>query len=278
MAIRNILVAYNGLPGSDAALQGAVEMQKTLDTHLTGLFAHGNPLLSRHLHRTWMPKKLQEAIVEAADSPTAELRDKFDAICADIAPEKRNWIDSGGSVQRTVARYARLFDITVLGLHEKSRDHSLSHIELYPDRIALESGRPVMIFPTEPAPGFLQKPIVVAWDGKRAAARALGDAMLLLQKGHKIDIVSVGGPPINDATPGVDIHSLLAHHGLNVTISEIAREGKSISDRLVEHCAEVGAGILVMGAYEHSPLQEGLFGGVTQDISLRAEIPVLMSH
>ena len=53
---------------------------------------------------------------------------------------------------------------------------------------------------------------------------------------------------------------------------------KTISQTLVEHCRNVDAGLLVMGAYEHSPLREGLFGGVTQDISLGAEIPVLMSH
>jgi nucleotide-binding universal stress UspA family protein len=64
----------------------------------------------------------------------------------------------------------------------------------------------------------------------------------------------------------------------NVTISEIPLSKKTISQTLIEHCRNVEAGLLVMGAYEHSPLREGLFGGVTQDISLGSEIPVLMSH
>jgi len=70
MSIKNILVAYNGLPGSEAALSGAVLMQQYFDAHITGLFAHGNPFLSRQMNRTWMPRKVQEAIMEAADSPT----------------------------------------------------------------------------------------------------------------------------------------------------------------------------------------------------------------
>ena len=129
MSIKNILVAYNGLPGSDAALTGAVQMQQFYGAHLTGLFAHGNPFLSRQM-KPWMPKKIQEAIMEVADSPNSEIQEKFAQTCAAVPADKLHWIDSGGSVQRTVARYARLFDITVLGMHESSLDHNMSHIEL----------------------------------------------------------------------------------------------------------------------------------------------------
>jgi nucleotide-binding universal stress UspA family protein len=36
--------------------------------------------------------------------------------------------------------------------------------------------------------------------------------------------------------------------------------------------------LLVMGAYEHSPLRAGLIGGVTHDIAIKASLPVSMSH
>ena len=276
--LKNILVAYNGLPGSDAALKGAVQVQQRFDTDLTGLFAHGNPFLSRQLHKAWMPQKMQDAIVEAADSPSDDIREKFDEICQVVPAEKKTWINSGGSVQTTVTRYSRLFDLTILGMHEKSFAHNLSHLELFPDRIALESGRPVLVFPSNPPVDCFDKTIVIAWDGKRAAARALADAKLFLKAGHNVDLVSIGRMPLAEATPGVDIGKLFKNHGWNVTISEIPLSKKTISQILVEYCRNVDAGLLVMGAYEHSPLREGLFGGVTQDISLGAEIPVLMSH
>ena len=75
--LKNILVVYNGLPGSDAALKGAVQVQQRFDMDRTGLFAHGNPFLSRQLHKAWMPQKMQDAIVEAADSPSDDIREKF---------------------------------------------------------------------------------------------------------------------------------------------------------------------------------------------------------
>lgn len=59
---------------------------------------------------------------------------------------------------------------------------------------------------------------------------------------------------------------------------ELPRKRRSIADVLVAHCEEAGASLLVMGAYEHSPLRENLIGGVTHDIAMRASIPVLMSH
>lgn len=277
MSIKNILVAYNGLPGSDAALSGAVQMQQFYGAHLTGLFAHGNSSLS-HQIKPWMPKKVQQAIMEVAESSHRDIRDTFDRICAPVPPEKLHWIDSGGPVQRTVAAYARLFDITVLGLHETTPIHGQSHIEIYPDRVTFDSGRPVILYPGTHTGSVFGGRAVVAWDGGRAAARALADAMQILETESSVEIVSVGRSPLTGTLPGIDVQVVLDRHDLNVTVTELPRDRRSIADTLVAHCDKVGASLLVMGAYEHSPLREGLIGGVTHDIAARAKIPVLMSH
>ena len=277
MSIKNILVAYNGLPGSNTALRGAVLMQQYYGAHLTGLFAHGNPFLSRQM-KPWMPKKVQAALLEVADSPTQDVQDKFRATCSVVPEDRLHWIDSGGSVQRTVARYARLFDITVLGMHESNLERTLSHIDIYPDRVTFDSGRPVIIFPANFEGTLFGKRAVVAWDGGRAAARALADAMQILKTEDEVEIVSVGRSPLEGALPGIDVGMILDRHDVKVTLTELPRSKRSIADTLVDHCDAVGASLLVMGAYEHSPLREGLIGGVTHDIALRARIPVLMSH
>ncbi|WP_439154798.1 universal stress protein [Yoonia sp.] len=277
MAIKNILVAYNGLPGSEAALHGAVAIQQHYDTHLTGLFAHGGSKLS-HQIKPWMPQKVQDAIMQVEDDSHAELRAKFDQICASVPHEKRHWIDSGGPVHRTVAAYARLYDLTILGMHEAATEYGQSHIEIYPDRITFDSGRPVVIFPATYKKTTFGKKTVVAWDGGRAASRALADAIRLLEKDDPVEIVSVGRSPFSGSLPGIDAGLILQRHDLNVTLTELPRDKRSIADTLVEHCQQTSADLLVMGAYEHSPLREGLFGGVTRDIAMRANIPVLMSH
>jgi nucleotide-binding universal stress UspA family protein len=276
MSIKNILVAYNGLPGAQAALQGAVMMQKHYDAHLTGLFAYGNSALSGRI-QPWMPQKVQDAILEVDQRAHQDIRDKFTDMTADISADKKHWIENKGPVQRTLSAFARLYDITVLGMHETS-EYGQAHIEIYPDRITLDSGRPVITFPAGYNGKLTKRRVVVAWDGGRAAARALADAMQILDQEDTVEIVSVGRLPLAQTLPDFDVRMVFERHNLNVTLTELSRDRRSIADTLVDHCEKVGAGLLVMGAYEHSPLREGLIGGVTHDIAARAKIPVLMSH
>ena len=43
-------------------------------------------------------------------------------------------------------------------------------------------------------------------------------------------------------------------------------------------CAEIGADMLVMGAYTHSRLRQMILGGVTKHVLAAAELPVLMGR
>jgi len=277
MSITNLLVAYNGLPGSDAALSGALMMQRYFDAHLTGLFAHGGSSLA-HQMKPWMPQSIQNAILEVQEKSHVEIEARFRAACGGVPTDKLHWIDHPGPVQRTVATYARLYDITVLGMHEAAADYGQSHIEIYPDRIAYDSGRPVILFPANYTGSVFNRRALVAWDGGRAAARALADAMQILETEDHVEIVSIGRAPFDTTLPGIDVGTVLDRHKVKVTLTELPRGRKTIAETLVDHCEATGAGLLVMGAYEHSPLREGLFGGVTHDIALMARIPVLMSH
>jgi len=47
---------------------------------------------------------------------------------------------------------------------------------------------------------------------------------------------------------------------------------------LLDKARELGADMLVMGAYVHSPLREALLGGVTRHMLAHADLPVLMRH
>ena len=276
MSIRNILVAYNGLPAAESALQGAVAMQKHYDAHLTGLFAFGDSNLSGRI-QPWMPQKVQDALLEVDSQSSQKIREQFADACSAIPADKRHWSENKGPVHRTLAAYARLYDITVLGMHEDGA-YGQEHLEIHPDRVTLDSGRPVISFPAGHTPQLTGRHVVVAWDGGRAAARALADALQVLKSDDTIEIVSVGRLPFAQTLPDFDVTQFFQRHDLSVTLTELPRDRRTIADTLVDHCDSTGAGLLVMGAYEHSPLREGLIGGVTQTIASRANIPVFMSH
>ncbi|MEL6681775.1 MAG: universal stress protein [Pseudomonadota bacterium] len=276
MSIRNILVAYNGLPSSDAALQGAIAMQKQYDAHLTGLFAYGDSNLATRI-QPWMPQKVRDALLETDDQSNQMIRDKFRESCTEISEAKRHWIENKGPVHRTLAAYARLYDITVLGMHEDAA-YGQEHLEIHPERVTLESGRPVISFPAGQSAGLGGQHVVIAWDGGRAAARALADALQILDPSNTIEIVSVGRVPFAQTLPDFDVTQFFDRHGLSVKLTSLARDARTIAETLLDHCETVRAGLMVMGAYQHSPLREGLIGGVTQDIAARAKIPIFMSH
>jgi nucleotide-binding universal stress UspA family protein len=54
--------------------------------------------------------------------------------------------------------------------------------------------------------------------------------------------------------------------------------GREPGQVLQQHAKDVGAELVVMGAYGHSRLQERIFGGTTQWTIENADIPVLMSR
>ena len=52
----------------------------------------------------------------------------------------------------------------------------------------------------------------------------------------------------------------------------------TISDLLLSRAADLGADMIVAGAYHHSQLREALIGGVSRDLLRHMTVPVLMSH
>ena len=119
---------------------------------------------------------------------------------------------------------------------------------------------------------------LVAWDGKRAAARALVDAMHILQTKSRVTVLTIGKGDTLPTRAGDDVLTLLRHHGVVAELLLRPQGRDGIGRTILNTCAEVGAGLLVMGAYEHSKFSEDILGGVTRDIFSHTTIPVLMSH
>jgi nucleotide-binding universal stress UspA family protein len=52
----------------------------------------------------------------------------------------------------------------------------------------------------------------------------------------------------------------------------------SIGEGILAEVAALEADLLVMGAYDHSPLYESILGGVTRHVLKTGHTPVLMRH
>jgi nucleotide-binding universal stress UspA family protein len=143
------------------------------------------------------------------------------------------------------------------------------------------SGRPVVIFrgDTGDKAPLAFKRILIAWDGGRAASRAVADAMPLLKAAEEVRILTI----VDDkpATVGAQTDALrrhLAAHGIEAQAEEHTADGRGAGDVLEQVATERGFDLLVMGAFGHSRVREFLLGGATQHILTAPPIPVLLAH
>ena len=119
---------------------------------------------------------------------------------------------------------------------------------------------------------------VLAWDGNRIATRALSGAMTVLETKEKVIVVTVDRPNLGTPLSGINVTTVLTRHDIPTESKMVAPSKKTTAEVLLAECKAVGAGLLVMGAFERSSLRHDFMGGVTTDVLNASQIPVLMSH
>lgn len=212
----------------------------------------------------------------------ARLRDAFEAECKKCSlPAEWRMIDSQHEgVAEVVMKHGRAADLIIASQRDSSWD--FSPVLDDPERLAIESGRPVLVIPHSRRCAILGKRVTVAWNGRREATRAVFDALPLLQSAESVRIVWVSAQEGNDADLGSvragDIAAALTRHGVACEPLSSFRAGSAVADSLLSTLAADGSELLVMGAYGHSRLREFVFGGVTQHVLKHMTMPVLMSH
>jgi nucleotide-binding universal stress UspA family protein len=198
------------------------------------------------------------------------------AAATDVSTEWRAVEGDSAEVTSVHARYA---DLTVLG--QVDPDHPTGASDL-PEQVILGSGRPVIVVPYAGTFKTMGQHVMVAWNASREATRAVNDALPILERAARVRVVSVNpedGPPRgHGAVPGADISLHLARHGVRVETETVNADHVRVDDALLSRAFDVGADLIVMGAYGHSRLGEFVLGGATRHILRQITIPVLMSH
>jgi len=279
MALKNLLVAYNNSASAQNALDVALVMQTKFDTHITGLVAHEHPRAGNQMDG-WVPDAIKKTILESEQKTCAAIETAWNkAIEGRCVAAQTHWIQTAGEANATVMAYGRYFDLTLMGQAGKAEEGRPMISQ--PDLVALQSGRPVMVVPREFDRQPVNDKVVLAWDGRRAAARAMADAVQFLEEVSLVTILTVGNPNPIEQGLQIDVATHLARHGIRTEQEQVKihRGGNvAVGEAIVEFCEKSRPDVLVMGAYEHSKFREDHFGGVTNTVFKDATIPVFMSH
>ena len=168
----------------------------------------------------------------------------------------------------------RLYDLAIVLQPEAERQDNTILRE-----ILLQAGGPVLFIPHIFRGAFKAKRIGICWDGSRLAARALRDARPFLAQADRLLAISISGA---DSTPAEASGDKLAKHlalaGLPVRVIKLPAAPANIQPSVLSVAADENLEMLVMGAYGHSHLQEGILGGVTRAMLGTMTVPTLISH
>lgn len=175
-----------------------------------------------------------------------------------------------------VLLHARAADLIVAC--QVDPDWVLSDLADFPERLALESGRPILMVPNAGAAKAPGGNVVVAWNGSREAARAVFDALPLLTAADVVNILTIEERRMGSGPAAETIARTLARHGVPAQYEYVRADGGDAAEVLRARAQELGADVIVMGAYGHSRWREYVFGGVTRGMTHRAALPILLSH
>ncbi|MBB4371965.1 nucleotide-binding universal stress UspA family protein [Bradyrhizobium sp. cir1] len=180
---------------------------------------------------------------------------------------------------RFVLAQARCADIVVSGGH--STVFSDAFALASPRDLVMQVGRPLLVVPDR-ANWLDLRSVLVAWKDTAEARRAVADALPMLRKARDITIVEIPeqGDDRSSVMAGVtDVAAWLARHGVTATARVLdSARNETAAAQLEKAAGDVGAGLIVAGAYGHSRFRELILGGVTQYLVTQSARSVLLSH
>jgi nucleotide-binding universal stress UspA family protein len=294
MPLQSILVHADLSRHAAARIHAAAQLASEHGAHLTGAAMLG---VSRAIFPNgyqMRPGSLSAACFDPLAQNARLALQRFEAIAGELGVphDARLVLDE---TDDGLARLSRFADLVVLS--QDDPDESLSgHVLDMPDYVILNSARPVLVIPrgaAPPAAGFARRTLV-AWDGSREAAAALGAALPLLRRAGTVTTtaattasITVAMLPGSTLSPAEcqaqqdDLAAFLAHHGLQADFlvrEAVAPYGGDTGRALLAIADELGAGLLVMGCYGHSRLRELWLGGVSRTVLAESRIPALLAH
>jgi nucleotide-binding universal stress UspA family protein len=217
---------------------------------------------------------MARAAEERSKAECARLQDLIKAAAGpDLDLSIDNRIAVLGVAMDAAATEARTFDLALLPWSAGS----LSAQDMA-QSLVFGAGVPVILVPPSPAAGAVDH-IAFAWDGSRAAARALCDALPLLAAGGDVSVVTVQGEKsLSGSGLATTLTASLERRGYNARAVNITLDGRTIAKALQDTALSEGAQLLAMGGFGHSRLRDFILGGATKGVFADLRLPVLLSH
>jgi nucleotide-binding universal stress UspA family protein len=274
-----LLVLLDNSAACAARLHLAMRLARGLDCHLVGLAPTGLIDLPPGSHTAPLASQAAMALDilrDQAEGATQRFSDECH-VCGVTSFEAA--IDESEKAS-AVVRHAHCSDLVLLTqAHRGAPDYQATK-ELV-ERVILESARPTLLLPHTGRFEHVGERVLVAWDDSREVTRALADAMPVLSRSKRVELVFwretalADDPTLRSRLDGV--HRWLGLHGVAAHVYTETPHGR-LADAVLARAGQMDADLVVMGAYGHPRWSQRVLGGATQDMLAATAIPLLLSH
>lgn len=284
--IRKILVPVRGDGKGDNVLAHAAALARVFNAHIEVTHCRARPedLLPFGVPIPAILKsQLLKSVSKVSDMEEAGLREEMLALCKLLKLEitenpngnnvTASFVEEAGRQVDIIRHYGRLADLIAVAQPDVDRNLGANTLK----SALFHTGRPVMMCPSinGPAPELLVQNITVAWNGSLEATRAVALTMDIIKAAGKVTILTVGSKHV-PVSP-VELQEYLQRHGVSADIAQI-RATKNVAKTLLDTSADLGADLMISGAYSDSHERETVLGGNTQYIVDGAKMPVILVH
>lgn len=279
MSYKTILAVLRGEEDCDRVLKAALPLCTQYGSHLVGV--HAEPAPVDYAMPLGIPdanyfKAAQRKAQERTDAIAKRFKDQSAA--AGVSAEWRDLPLFDRNASYAALSSAFCADLVVVQQASPDTDDNAS---TGLETLLFDTGRPVLFVPYAIKPVETVRKVLVAWNGRREAARAVFDALPFIVNAESTEILVVD-PEVSSAADapvaGAEIAAALARHGANVTIETQKSADVPVSAIIENRLSDSGSDLLVMGAYSHMRLREILFGGVTRTVLESMPTLTLMSR
>ena len=264
MGLADILVHIDHLASCGSRLEVAIGLARRHQARLTGL------LVVRHRYPT-------EAAVTAAQECFEQ------RVAAEGIKGRWQCVDGssvGAGMTEVLLSRAPSSDLLVIGQGTGESADVGVPFDL-PERLVLEAGLPVLIVPYAGTFASAGERVLVAWKAGRESTRAVNDALPILQRAHRVEILAKKDAGTYGGMQDGQFAELFAHlarHGVVARPSSLLTRKATLGDALLNRVCDEGFDLLVLGAYAHGEEAKKALGSVARQLLQQMTVPVLMSH
>lgn len=277
--LKNILVCTDGSAGSDVAIDYACHLGKRLNGRLTALHVLDSRVLEGPVMAdvsNWIGAQPYGAqvhhFVKLLEEKGRTILESASARAQAAGMPMETMMQTGHPVRVILSVEARA-ELLVLGRRGEHAEWTDEPAGASVERIVRRSAKPCLVTPGAFAPITR---VLAAYDGSSHSSKALHEATEMAKALAVNLVVAVAVEGIDRAEAdrlAAEAMAMCKPHGIDA--SSVVQPGRA--SRVIVEAATSGAcDLIVMGAYGHSRIRDMILGSNTNEVLLRADVPLLL--